>query len=227
MADGNGPECTDDREAGVIRVLIVDDHALVAHALREALGEDDAIEVVGCATDAAEAVRSARALLPDVILLDQHLGPDEGLELVADLHAAADPSPRVVCTTAISGGDIVTRAVEAGCIGFVPKTASLEDLATTVHRAARGEKSFDLVDVNALIDRLQRGPEEELTGRELAVLRLLAGGASTRQIVEELGISSNTVRSHVRGVLTKLGAHSKLEAVTIALKRGLVEMAAP
>jgi two-component system, NarL family, nitrate/nitrite response regulator NarL len=109
----------------------------------------------------------------------------------------------------------------------VPKTASLEDLAATIHRAARGEKSFGLVDVNTLIDRLQRQPDEELTERELAVLRLLADGASTRQIVEEFGISPNTVRSHVRGILTKLGAHSKLEAVTIALKRGLVEMAAP
>jgi DNA-binding NarL/FixJ family response regulator len=206
-----------------VRVLIVDDHVLVADALAEVLESDPDLEVIGRVTNGGDALAQARDTQPDVVLLDHRLGDEDGLELVEPLRAAA-PEVQVVCTTGVVGPTVVSRAVSAGCIGFVPKTASFPDLVGTIHAAAHGEPSFGLADVTALITQLQRRDEEDLTARELEVLQLLADGASTRRLTEELNISANTARSHIRGILTKLGAHSKLEALSIALKRGLVDI---
>lgn len=209
-----------------VTVLVVDDHATFAEALRHALGAERDIEVVAIAADASTAERAACEHEPDVALVDHRIGLDDGVQLVRVLHRLL-PATKLVMLTSTNDEATVLEALEAGCTGYMLKDSPLEAVVAAVRSAARGDAVVPPALLARLLPRLrERGRPGSrsgaLTERELAVVRLLAEGRSNAVIASELTISVNTVRNHVQNVLNKLGAHSKLEAVAKARESGLL-----
>ena len=224
MPKHQGTEATGVR---AVRVVIADNHEMVAHSLGIAIGNEPGLEVVGTATSVADCLRLADELTPDVVVMDPRLGDADGdsLEAARRLRTAW-PDVYVVILTADSDAGALTRALDTGCSGFVTKRARLEELVMAIRTAANGSTTFPL----DMVDRLLRQGEPrqreraELSARELEVLRLLAAGHSTTVMASELGLSLHTTRNHVRNLMTKLGAHSRLDAVVIAARSGLIDL---
>ena len=206
-----------------IRVLIVDDHAVVRQGLRIFFATEDEFEVVGEAADGEEAVRLARALRPDIVLMDLLMPGMGGTEAIRRIRAELD-DVEVVALTSLLDEDSVVGAVRAGAIGYLLKTAEADDLRRSVRAAAAGQVQLDPA-AAALLVREVRAPvgPEPLTERETEVLRLLSLGLANKQIARELGISEDTVKTHVSHVLAKLGAQSRTQAVLHAMRIGVVE----
>jgi DNA-binding NarL/FixJ family response regulator len=211
-----------------IRVLVVDDHAIVAEGLELALGRDPTIHVVGVASTAAEAVSMAREARPDVVLMDQHLPDGTGTEAAAlirdDLLETA-----IVMLTGDNDERVLLAAIESGACGYLLKSNAAPQVIDAVHRAAEGEMLIPAAVLAGLLGRQRRERTtgrphlvEPLTQREQEVLDLMARGMDNRVIADHLIISYTTVRTHVQNVLSKLGAHSKLEALARANEYGLL-----
>ena len=212
-----------------IRVLVVDDHEMFSDALSLLLGRQQELELAGTARDAAEALEQARALQPDVVLMDVALPGIDGIEATRRMREAA-PNAKVVMVTALSSPTLIASALAAGACGYVSKTRAVEDLFDVVRRAAAGEIVMPASDLPLVLERLRGGeaPRQvaelalgRLTARETEILRALAAGESTGSIATALGISPLTVQSHVKSILAKLGVHSKIEAVTLAWRNGI------
>jgi two-component system, NarL family, nitrate/nitrite response regulator NarL len=207
-----------------IRVLIVEDHQVMAEALSALLGREADVEVVGWVTTVADAVRLAAERSPDVILADFRLPDGTGAD-VASAVRQRRPRPAVVLLSAVDTVAALLAAVEAGARGYLLKSRAASDVLDAVRRAARGEM---LVPSSVLADLLaQRGRQAvllgSLTARERDVLKLMAEGLDNNQVATRLGIRYGTVRSHVRNLIAKLDAHSKMEAVVRAEELGLIE----
>jgi DNA-binding NarL/FixJ family response regulator len=208
-----------------LRVLLVDDHDMVATGLRTVLDAEPDIEVVGWARNGAEAVAQYAELKPDCVVMDYGLPDATGTQVTAQIRAL-DPK---ACVLLVTGQDynqtVVADALDAGCAGFVSKERSVTELANAIRAATAGAAVFP---ADLLASVTQRGAEKssasQLTPREREVLDLLALGKSTEEIQQELFLSQHTVRNHVRNVLNKLGARTKLEAVVIAARAGLVDL---
>ena len=208
-----------------IRVLVVEDHQMVAEALAAALAGEPDISVVGVVGSAAAARERVRATAPDVLLLDHHLPDGLGTQLASELRSQR-PRLRVVLVTG-SGDDeaLLAEAIEAGCAGFVVKHRGLRDLVSAVRAAHAGDAVISPGLLRSLLARMTHGTGQApygLTNREIEILRRLADGQSNRAIAEELDIAVHTVRNHVQAVIRKIGAHSKLEAVSTALREGVI-----
>lgn len=214
------------QETNRVRVLIVDDHRLMAEGLRAAMETEPDIDVVGLANTVPRALQMVEETTPDVVLMDLHLPTGDGIDASTAIKAAR-PDTRVVILTGDDDERSIARAVTAGCDGFLTKTTSIEGLVEGVRRAGSGETVFApdaLAKVVRHLSHRDDAPSElRLSVRELEVLELLATGASTEHMATALFVSVHTIRSHVRHILEKLGAHSKLEAVAIALREGLVQ----
>lgn len=220
----HGPGHDRDQESQEVTVLLVDDHQMVARSLAAVIEDDPGLTVAGVAATAAEAVAAVGRLHPQVVVMDYHLPDASGAEATRRV-LALDPDTNVVMLTASSDDAVLREALQAGCCGFVAKDTTIEELTRAVRAAAEGGGVFP----PALMARLarpatQRPDHPPLTEREGEVLHLVAAGASTGAIAVQLGLSQHTVRNHVRNVLTKLGAHSKLEAVVIASGTGLIDL---
>ncbi|MEV0681429.1 response regulator transcription factor [Actinosynnema sp. NPDC050436] len=208
---------------GPIRVLLVEDHDMVAEAIGLALQRDPGVLVVASVRSVAAAAQAAARHRPDVVVLDRRLPDGDGVSAIAGLRAVG---ARVLVLTGDATAGVAARVVDAGGAGLVLKSARLEELADAVRRVARGETVFDGSLLTGVLDRLTgRTPVAgaSLTARERETLSLLADGVSTDEIGRRLGVARNTVRNHVQRVLDKLGARSKLEAVSIARREGLVD----
>jgi DNA-binding NarL/FixJ family response regulator len=208
-----------------IRVLVVEDHQMVAEALAAALTGEPDIDVVGVVGTAAAAREKVRGTSPDVVLLDHHLPDGLGTRLASELRTQR-PQMRIVLVTG-SGDDeaLLAEAIEAGCAGFVVKHKGLRDLVGAVRAAHAGDAVISPSLLRSLVMRLSQGSGPMpygLTNREVEILRLLSEGMSNRGIAEELDITLHTVRNHVQAVIRKVGAHSKLEAVSTALREGVI-----
>lgn len=205
------------------RVLIVDDHEMVAQGLSEVLGAEDEIDVVGRAGTVRDAERMAAQLSPDVVVMDYRLPDGDGLMATAAIREQ-DPDTAVVMVTASDHDTVVAAAIEAGCAGFVTKDRAAQDVVAAVHAAARGEAGFPAAVLGRLLGRSGGTSRSAgaLTPRELEVLQLLSEGLSTREIAERFVLSISTVRNHIQNILSKLDAHSKLEAVSVAMRQGIV-----
>ncbi|MEJ2853483.1 MULTISPECIES: response regulator transcription factor [unclassified Saccharothrix] len=206
-----------------IRVLLVEDHDMVAEAIGLAFQHTAGLDVVATARSVAGAVTATREHRPDVVVLDRRLPDGDGTSAIGELAALG---ARVLVLTGEATPSVAARVAEVGGAGLVLKSSRLEDLADAVRRVADGEAVFDGALLNGVLNRLTgRVPATgaSLTGRERETLALLADGASTNEIATRLGVARNTVRNHVQRVLDKLGARSKLEAVTIARREGLVD----
>lgn len=209
-----------------IRVLLADDHAVVRKGIREFLEEDSAIVVAAEAADGAEAVRLASELRPAVAVLDVQMPVMNGIEATRQIKAAC-PEVRVLILTAYDEDPYVFALLRAGADGYILKNADPDDLTRAVKTVAAGGKVLapDVaakVIVQAIAGRptVAGEPIEPLTARELDVLRLARRGLTNKAIAAELGLSDRTVQGHLANIYGKLGAASRTEAVTKALKLG-------
>jgi DNA-binding NarL/FixJ family response regulator len=216
-----------------IRVALADAHRMFTQALHGLLAREPGIHPVGAAASVEEALELAARTEPDVVLMDVDLPGAAGVDATAEL-ARRRPETAVVIVTSRDDPSLVAEAMGAGARGFVLKTRAVEDLVAIIRQAAtvggigRGVAVAHAPGASPFA-RSRHRPEGgiPLTSREMDVLRELASGRSTEQIADALFISVLTVRSHVKSILAKLGAHSKLEAVTFAIHRGLVDASRP
>ncbi len=210
---------------GSIRLLIVDDHDMFAESLRLALSAEADIEVVGTAPTLAKARTLIVSETPDVVLLDHRLPDGLGVDSIAELKALRSSAKIVVLTAAAEDSMLVT-ATEVGCAGFILKTSPLDELVAAVRTAAAGEIMVSSDLLARLLNRLHHRydePAHDLTAREREILELIAEGLTNGAIAQRLFISVNTVRNHVQSILSKLDAHSKLEALSVAIRDGLID----
>lgn len=208
-----------------IRVLIVDDHDMVASSLASVLDAEPDLSVVGRASTLAQARRELVSTPPDVMLLDHRLPDGDGVTAIRELRTLC-PGMKVVVLTASSSDHLLMAAVDAGAAGFLSKSGAIDDLIAAVRAAAVGESvisSAHLVQLLQHVQRESRPPRTPLTEREREVLALVAEGLSNAAIAARLRVSVHTVRNHIASLSAKLGAHSKLEALSIAVRQGLVD----
>jgi putative two-component system response regulator len=208
-----------------IRVLVVDDHAIFAQSLVRLLGSRPEIKVVGTAGNVTEAVASASAYQPDVVLMDFELPDGNGLQATEQIKAMT-PSVKVIMLTVHADDQSLVDAISAGCSGFVKKQDAVDDLFAAIVAAHDGEMILPPSDLTHLLRQLRptrRGLGSSLTTRQHEVLGLMASGLVNKQIAKRLGLSLNTVRNHTQNILYKLQAHSKLEAVATATREGIID----
>lgn len=209
-----------------IRLILVDDHAILREGLRSVLEREDDLVVVGEASSEPEAEAVVRATHPDVVLLDLKLSASsdfEGLSLCAKL-SAAHPGIGLLVLTTFLDEDLVVRAVHAGARGYVVKDVDTTELVRAIRAISAGESAFDARSAAAVVRSLsgRTAPRQQLTDREIEVLRLLAAGLSNNKIGEKLFISATTAKFHVSNIMRKLEVSRRAEAVYAASKRGLI-----
>jgi DNA-binding NarL/FixJ family response regulator len=205
-----------------VRVLLVEDHGMVAEAIGLAFDAIEDLTVVATSRSVAEGIAEAARHRPGVVVLDRRLPDGDGVAAMPRLRAAA-PEARVLVLTGEASAAVAAQVAAAGADGLMLKSSRLDDLAAAVRRVAAGEAVFDPDLPGPAPDGLNRPVGSTLTRREREALHLLAEGASTGEMTVRLGVSYNTVRNHVQRILAKLGARSKLEAVAIARRGGLVD----
>jgi len=210
------------------RVLVVDDHNAVAQAVAMAIESQPDLLCVGTAGTVEEARRLAAELAPDVVLIDVQLPDGDGIDAAAELRRS-NPRVRVLVLTAHTAVGVLARAASAGVCGFLPKESSIHEVLKAIRVARDGGMIVNGATLTAVLDRIatangqpQVTAADLFTPRELDVLRGLASGSDPQSIARDLGMSVNTSRGHVKSILGKLGAHSQLEAVVIAMRRGLL-----
>ncbi|MGI8427795.1 MAG: response regulator [Solirubrobacteraceae bacterium] len=211
----------------MIRVLIVDDHAVVREGLRAFLELQAGLEVVGEAGDGEHAVQQALRLEPDVILMDLMMPKLDGIHAMRELRDVA-PRSRVIVLTSFLDDDRLLPAIQAGAAGYLLKNVEPSELARAIHAAHDGEAILDPSVAAALVQAVARGPSvegagERLTRREREVLERITRGQSNKRIALELEISERTVKAHVGHLLEKLGVSDRTQAAMLAVKNGLVE----
>ncbi len=216
---------TDDSRGDAIRVLVVDDQALVRTGFRMILEIEPDLEVVGEAANGAEALALVPRLTPDVVLMDLRMPVMDGAEATRRLAGTPDAPQVLVLTTYDTDADIV-RAVEAGARGYLLKDAPTPVLTDAIRRAARGETVLAPPVAARLADRLRTPAGPELTGREVEVLALVARGLSNADIGRELFIGEATVKTHLIRAFAKLGVDDRTAAVAEAHRRGLIDLGA-
>ena len=204
-----------------IRVVIIDDHAMVAESLKRLLEAEHDMQVVALAVNVAGAIEAARMSRPDVIVMDYGLPDGDGVSATTVIRGEW-PGMKVLLLTGSSSSDVVAAALDAGCVGYVEKTNAAASLTAAVRSVHAGEAVLPQAKLGSLLARGDAGPEEILTKRERQILKRLERGSSNKAIATELTVSLNTVRTHVQSILKKLGAHSKLEAVSIARRQGVL-----
>jgi DNA-binding NarL/FixJ family response regulator len=205
-----------------VRVFVVDDHPMMRDGLRDTFAKDDGFQVVGVAGDSTEARESFDAAKPDVVVMDYSLPGKDGITLAGELKARR-PAVRVLILTSNDDPSVVARAVSEGCDGFLLKTEPPATIVAGVRRLHAGEVLFDARQLSDVMQHVRsREGAPVLSKRELEVLRLLAQGTSTKDMAAQLFVSVNTIRTHVRKILEKLDAHSKLEAVVFAIRDGVL-----
>jgi len=215
------------------RVLLVDDHQLLTDSLARVLDAEGDIEVAGVAATVADATRMARDRM-DVVLMDYRLPDGTGADATRAIKQRW-PSTRVVMLTAVGDDETVLQSIQAGADGYLTKDKAVADVVGAVRAARAGETLLPRSVIAGISDRLaaartrvaERPSIGPLTARELQILRAMADGRPMQEICERLSISRNTLRTHVGNIMTKLHAHSKLEAVTVALRNGIIEPPRP
>ncbi|WP_420819997.1 response regulator [Sinosporangium album] len=217
-----------------IRVLIVDDHALIRRSLELALAAEADIEVVGEASDGQEAVELSDRLLPDVVLMDVRMPRQGGIDATRQIKASV-PSTRIIMLTVSDEEEDLFEAIKAGATGYLLKDVQIDEVPDAVRGVHEGQSLINPAMAAKLIsefanmsrkeaERPPQLPVPRLTDREMEVLRLVAKGMNNREIAKQLFISENTVKNHVRNILDKLQLHSRMEAVVYAVRERMLEI---
>lgn len=202
-----------------IRVLISDDHAVVRMGLASLLGTSKAIDVVGDAFDGEDTVRKALKLAPDVVVMDLVMPRKDGIAATAELQKKA-PSAKILILTTFGSSENIAKALKAGAIGAVLKSSSNDELISAVLKVAKGERYLS-GEVQQLLK--DNPPLPDLSPRQIEILGSIARGLTNKEISAQLDISIESVKSHVKIILEKLGAGSRTEAASIAQRKQLLE----
>ncbi len=211
-----------------IKVLVVDDHAMVRKGLKALLSEYEEFSVVGEADNGLKAIELVSHLKPDVVLLDLAMPVMDGIEAIKGI-LAIQPDQRIIVLTSYTGDDQLFAAIKAGAQGYLVKDAQPEELVQSIRSVCSGEPCLDPSIAWRLLTRLS-GVEtanhtpEELTDREIEVLRLLTQGKTDQEIAAELVLTDVTIRTHISRILTKLGLKNRVQAALYGLRTGLVSL---
>ena len=206
-----------------IRLLVCDDHPVVRSGLQGMLRSQPDFEVVAEASDGLQAVALAHQYRPDVVLMDLRMPEMDGATATAEIKAAHPEIQVLILTTYETDADIL-RAVEEGAAGFLLKDARQEDLFDGIRQAAQGKAPLAPGVAARLMRRLRGAEDEQLSGREIEILQLVARGLNNKDIARELLISESTVKAHMLHIFDKLGVTDRTAAVTTALRRGIIRL---
>ena len=204
----------------LIRILTVDDHPILRKGLAALVNAELDLKLVAEASNGKEAIEAFRCHQPDITLMDLQMPGLDGIQAIEAI-CSAFPGARIIVLTTYTGDTQVVRALKAGARGFVLKGHVLDELLDTIRAVHAGKKRIPPDVAAALADH---AIDDALTEREIDVLRLIAAGNGNKQIADELSISEATVKSRVTNILSKLGANDRAHAVTIGLKRGIIEL---
>jgi DNA-binding NarL/FixJ family response regulator len=204
----------------MIRVLSVDDHPLLREGIAALVNAESDMKLVAEATNGQEAIEKFRSNRPDVTLMDLQMPALNGIEAIIGIRTEF-PNARIIVLTTYTGDVQVLRALKAGARAYLLKGEVHRDLLDTIRAVHAGQKRIPPEVAAQLADHVA---EDDLTSRELGVLRLIATGNTNKEIAFQLSITEETVKSHVTNILAKLGANDRTHAVTIALKRGMIEL---
>jgi DNA-binding NarL/FixJ family response regulator len=205
---------------GPIRILAVDDHALLREGIAALVNAESDMTLVAEACNGQEAIEKFRSNRPDVTLMDLQMPALNGIEAMIGIRSEF-PNARIIVLTTYTGDVQVLRALKAGARAYVLKGEVHRDLLDTIRAVHAGQKRIPPEVAAGLADHVA---EDNLTSRELDVLRLIATGNANKEIAGRLSISEETVKSHVTSILSKLGANDRTHAVTIGLKRGMIDL---
>ena len=212
---------------GKISILLADDHQAFREGLSRLLGEQSDLEIVGEAADGLEAIRLAKVLKPDVVIIDVSMPNLNGLEAMKQI-VAESPKSAVIVLSAYGYQSYVIPAMEAGASGYLLKTVGVREIAAAVRSVHSGQTVLGAAVSSQVLGRLDSAPSragmpsKRLQPRELEVIRLVALGLSNKQIASKLGIGERTVQTHLRNILAKLDAGTRTEAVVLALQKGWI-----
>jgi two-component system NarL family response regulator len=215
-----------------LRVMVVDDHALFRRGLEMVLADEPDIELVGEASDGAEAVQRAQELMPDVVLMDVRMPKRSGIEATREIKDLLPHCKIVMLTISDDEADLYD-AIKAGASGYLLKEIPIEEVADAIRSVWAGQSRISPSMASKLLNEFAqvskqsertRVPGPKLTERELEVLRLVAQGLANRDIAKQLFISENTVKNHIRNILEKLHLHSRMEAVVYAVREKMIEI---
>lgn len=218
-----------------IKVLIVDDHRSFADALKTVIDLERGLVVTAVVSDGRTAIEVARETHPDIVIMDAEMPDMDGITATREMRLSS-PDAQVLVLSADHSETLLARAVEAGAVGFLSKLDPVSEVTKAVRAAAAGEPLIDEEEMRHALRQLRRRRAEDaeirtrvmrLTPRETQILQGMADGESAEIIAETLGISRHTFRTHVQNILTKLGVHSKLEALAQAIRYGKVRATDP
>lgn len=210
----------DAQAAPVVTVLAIDDHALLREGIAAVIDGEPDMRYIGGAGSAREGLSLFRSLQPDVTLLDIQLPDMNGIDVMAVIRDER-PDARVIMLTTYRGDALASRALRAGALGYLLKSMLQSDLVGAI-RAVQGGRKY--VPAEIAMELTARLGDQELSVRELEVLRMVAAGSSNKRIGADLGISEQTVKGHLKNILGKLSANDRTHAVTIALRRGIISV---
>jgi len=204
----------------MIRVLTVDDHALLRKGIRALLGAESDIQLVAEASTGREALEAFRAHQPDITLMDLQMPDMNGIEAIIAIRGEF-PGAQIIVLSTYSGDVQVLRALKAGARGYLLKGDVNKELLATIRAVHSGQRR---IPPEIAAQLAEHTGEDELSEREITVLRLIAAGNANKEIAAQLGLAEDTIKRHVTNILSKLGANDRTHAVTIGLKRGIIEL---
>ncbi len=211
-----------------IRILIVDDHPVVREGIGSMLKKEPDFKVVGEASNGLEAVEKAREFTPDVVLMDLRMPEMDGVEAISKIKGEK-PEVKFIILTTYSDDEYIFKGIAAGARAYLLKDAPRDELFKAIRMVSRGESLIQPVVASRVLDKLaelsRKTPAgETLSDREIEVLRLMAGGESNKDIADKLSITQSTVKTHITSIFQKLNVTTRTEAVTNALKKGIIQL---
>jgi DNA-binding NarL/FixJ family response regulator len=207
-------------DSGPIRILTADDHALLRQGIAALVNAESDMKLIAEASNGQEAIEKFRLHLPDVTLMDLQMPVLNGIEAIIGIRSEF-PNARIVILTTYTGDVQVLRALKAGARGYILKGHVRRELLDTIRAVHAGQKR---IPPEVAAELAEHATDEDLTSREIDVLRLIAAGNANKEIAGQLSIGEETVKGHVTNILAKLGANDRTHAVTIGLKRGIIEL---
>jgi DNA-binding NarL/FixJ family response regulator len=207
-------------DTSVVRILAVDDHPLLREGIAALIGNEPDMELVAEASNGREAIEQFRKVQPDVTLMDVQMPEMSGIDALIAIKEEA-PKAKIIVLTTYGGDALAMRAIKAGAQAYVLKGLVRKELLETIRAVNRGQKR---IHPDVAVELAQHTGESTLTAREIEVLSLVAAGNSNKRIAMCLSITEDTAKGHLKSILAKLGASDRTRAVTLALKRGIIEL---